>query len=549
MSYTEVFFILSVAITAAGPIKSDTSGSSSNQPELFPQREAQSTGTQYSKDLDSESENSTDSDASCVCDIFPQDDCKLRRSLLKDQTEHIRREYSTLSQTFKRNFLEREKAGSVCFDDLYECAIEVFDFENCEDLVDCKQLLHKLLLQQNYMNFDRLKHLISLYGTEEDKKNAEKYTEEYTQYAKQRVFGCDPGLISSEPGREDRVVFVSDELPGHNKVMFVLDTGHTFRLIDAYDFKVSVCKILPMSPHKMILVRFRPGSITIIALIPRKYAHALTSVPLCRDKVLTLKKWDTLRIGLNEQQSISLDHLRLLDDVNFDKGAIVESESISVLPVDVNGTKCMALEYTACYSDQHSADTGYVDYMERFLSGKHCNLPALEGVYYHPESDDSNRHYPVVVVESLKSLKDVLIENEVDQISVLSDVVSSVASFGSDHVKCKVLPDSVFVKDSSCDIQARFCPLYGYSYVSAQSQALVRHKRVPLGELLWMDELVRFVHFKGNVPCKSELPEKHVLKKMFEQRWLSKEARFRPENLQVLSEELHQLLGKMHIRA
>ena len=496
--------------------------------------------------MDSESENSTDSNASCMYAIFPQDDRKLHCSILKDQTEHIRREYSTLSQTFKRNVLEREKAGSVCFDDLYECAIEVFNFENCEDLVDCKQLLNKIILrQQNYMNFDRLKHLISLYGTEEDKKNAEKYTKEYTQYAKQRVFECDPGLISSEPVREDRVVFVSEELPGHYKVMFVLDKGHTFRLIDAYDFKVSVCKILQMSPHKMILVKFRPGSITIVALIPRKYAHALTNVPLCHDKVLALKEWDTLRIGLNEQQTISLDHLKLLDNVNFDKGTIVTSKTINILPVDVNGTKCMVLEYTACYHDEDSADSGYVDYMERFLSGKHSNLPPLKGVYYHPESDDTNRHYPVIVVERLKLLRDICIEKEVDQVSVLSDVVTSVTSFGRDHVKCKVVPDAVFVENSSNNIQARFCPLYGHSYISDESQALVPNTPIPLGELRWMDELVKFIYFKSNVPDKSELPENHVLKIMFDQRWLSKEERFRPRSYKVVSEELHQLLGKI----
>ena len=530
-------------------MKSDISGTSSNQLESFSSKETPPTGMQYSNDLDSKSENSTDSGAPCVYAIFPQNDRKLHRSILKDQSKQIRREYCNLSETFKKSFLEQEKAGGVCFDDLYACAIklELFDFENIEDLVDCKQLLNKLDLQQNYMHFDGLIDLISFYGTEEDKKNADHYTEHFKHYAKQRLFECDPGLISSESVREDRVVFVSDELPGHDQVMFVLDKGHTFRLIDAYDFKVSVCKILQISPRKMILVKFRPGSITIVALIHRKYVHALTSIPLCHDKVLTLKTWDTLHIGLNEQQSISLDHLSLLDDVNFNKGTIIESASISILPVDVNGTKCMALEYTACYSDEHSADTGYVDYMERFLSGKHCNLPALKGVYYHPESDNSNRHYPVVVVESLKSLKDVRIENEVDQVSVLSDVVSSVASFGSDHVKCKVVPDAVFIGDSSSNIQARFCPLYGYSFVSAQSQALVPYARVPLGELQWMDELVKFIHFKGNVPFKSELPEKHVLKKMFEQRWLSKEERFRPQNLQVLSEELHQLLGKTHV--
>ena len=512
------------------------------QPESFSTKEVQSTGTQYSRELDSESENSTDSGAACVHATFPRDTrYQMHRALMKDQTDDIRKKYSQFSHSFETNFLEREKSGCISFKDLYAHAVDLFDFSNHEELLQhssCKQLLQDLLLQQSYVNFRKLKHLITMCGTEEDKKNSERYTEDFKNYAKQRVF---------EPVRDDRVVFVSDELPGHCKVMFVLDQDHTFRIVDADYFRLLMCKVLEMSMHEMILVRFRPGSITIVALIPRKYVCALTSIPLCRNKVLTLKTWNTLRIGLNEQEIITLNHLKLLDDVKFDEGTIVESESISVLPVDVNGTKCMALEYTACYSDERSADTGYVDYMERFLSGKHCNLPALKGVYYHPESDDSNRHYPVVVVESLESLKDVLIENEVDQVSVLSDVVSSVASFGSDHVKCKVVPDAVFIGDSSHDIQARFCPLYGHSYVSSQSQALVPHTRVPLGELQWMDELVKFIHFKGNVPFKSELPEKHVLKKMFEQRWLSKEERFRPQNLQVLSEELHQLLGKTHV--
>ena len=529
-------------------MKSDISSTSNNQLESFSSKAVQSTGKQYSK-LDSESENFTDCGGTYA--TFPQNDCKLHRSLLKKQTDKIREKYSLFSESFMKNFLERENTSeSVGFNNLYRPAANVCDFKNHEDLLkncNCEQVLDQLLLQQSYVNFGKLKHVISQCGTEKDKKNSEQYTKEYMHYAKQRVFECDPDLISGKAVRDDRVVFVSDELPGHDKVMFVLNQDHTFRLMDADDFRVSICELLEISYHQLILVRFRPGSITIVALIPRKYVHALINVPLCRDKVLTLKTWDTLRIGLNEREIITLNHLKLLDDVQFDEGTIVESESISVLPVDVNATKCMALEYTGCYSDKDSADTGYVDYMERFLSGKHCNLPALKGVYYHPESDDSNQHYPVVVVESLKSLKDVLIKNEVDQVSVLSDVVSSVASFGSDHVKCKVVPDAIFVEDSSSDIQARFCPLYGHSYVSAQSQALVPYTRVPLSELQWMDELVKFIHFRGNVPAKSELPKKHVLKKMFEQRWLCKEARFRPENLRVLSEELHQLLGKTHV--
>ena len=543
IGFHQSLFCILLAATAHA---SDTS--SSQLESVVSSRETQSTGTQYRK-LDSENENSTDSSAPMYV-AFPQDARKMYRALLKRETDKIRMKYSSFSQSFKTNFLEREESGEVNFDDLYSCAVDVFDFSNHEYLLqnrNCKQLLQKLLLQQSYVNFDKLKHLIIMCGTKKDKEEAEKYIEEYKHYAKQRVFECDPDLISSEPVRDERVVFVSDELPGHDKIMFVLDKDHSFRIIDADDFKVTLCEMLGMSYHEMILVRFIPGSITIVALIPKKYVFTLTNIPLYRGKVQALKQLDTLRIRLNKQEIISLNHLNLLDAVKFDEGTFVESERISVSPVDVNGTKCMALEYTTCFCEESSADSGYADYMERFLSGKHSNLPALKGVYYHPETDDTNRHYPVIVVERLKSLKDVCIDKEVDQVSVLFDVVSSVASFGSDHVKCKVVPDAVFVRDGSSDVQARFCPLYGHSYVSNQSQAMVPHTPIPLSQLQWMDELVKFIYFRGNVPDKSELPENHVLKKMFDQRWLSKDERFRPQKFKMLLEELHQLLGKVLI--
>ena len=542
--------MLSLAVTTARLLESPAPGTSSDQLQIVSAKESQSMGTQYSM-LDSENENSTDI-SGVVYTAFPQDAWKMHRALLKRQTDKIRMKYSSLKNSFLKHFLEREKSGDVNFNKLYSCAIDVFDLEDHEYMKfkedrNCEQLMMKLFEQQNYVNFDKLTHLITQCGTQKDEASAQKYTEDYKHYAKQRVFDYDPDLISTESISNDRVVFASDEkFPGHYKAMFVLGKApSSFQFADADEYKLCVCEMIGMSYHEFIVVRFIRSSIAIVALIPRKYFHSLTNIPLYLDKVLTLKKWNTLRIGLNKQEIISLSNLNLLDDVKFDEGSIVEGENVSVLPVDVSGTKCMALEYTACYHNEDSADRGYVEYMERFLSGKHSNLPALKGVYYHPESKDTDRHYPVIVVERLKSLRDICIEKEVDQVSVLSDVVSSVTSFGSDHVKCKVVPDAIFVRDSSSDIQARFCPLYGHSYVSNQSQALVPHTPIPLGELLWMDELVKFIHFKGNVPDKSELPENHVLKKMLEQRWLCKEGRFRPQNLEKLSEELHQLVGKI----
>ena len=190
--------ILSLAVTAAHPLESPTPGTSSDQLQIFSAKESQSTGTQYSK-LDSEAENSTDSDG----------------PLLKRQTDKIRMEYSLLKNSFMKHFLERERSGDVSFDELYSCAIDVFDLEDHEYMFfkenrNCEQLLMKLFEQQNYVNFYKLKHLITQYGTQKDKASVQKYTEDYMHYAKQRVFDYDPYLFSPEYICNDRVMFASD---------------------------------------------------------------------------------------------------------------------------------------------------------------------------------------------------------------------------------------------------------------------------------------------------------------------------------------------------
>ena len=54
----------------------------------------------------------------------------------------------------------------------------------------------------------------------EDIEAAHKYTEAFAEYAKRRVFECDPDLICGE-------------LSGHGMVMFVLDKDQSFKLIEA----------------------------------------------------------------------------------------------------------------------------------------------------------------------------------------------------------------------------------------------------------------------------------------------------------------------------
>ena len=91
------------------------------------------------------------------------------------------------------------------------------------------------------------------------------------------MFKCSLDLV-----KDDRVMFVSDELPGHDKVVFVLDKDQSFTLINAEDFRVLICEMLGISCHQLILVRIRPGSNHYSCLDPQKVSACLdqcTSVP------------------------------------------------------------------------------------------------------------------------------------------------------------------------------------------------------------------------------------------------------------------------------
>ena len=441
-----------------------------------------------------------------------------------------------------KNFLKREKNGDADFNELFVAATNLFDFEDSEDLMakanPSKNLLLQVLKRQSYMNFELLKALIAECGTEEDEEAAQKYSDAFAVYAKRRVFECDPDAVSSE-------------LPGHDMVMFVLDKNQSFKLVDANDFRYHLSELLGMKYQKIIVHKFEPGSIVMYVLIPSKYIRALTTVTLYCDRVLTLQSWNTRCIKFKTQEPVHLDGLKVLNSVNFNE-VILNRNKVKMTQVGLEGAEYIALEYTESFCDESSADTGYIEYMNSLLSKKHRNLPAVKGVHYRFNPEEENRQYPTIVIENLKPLKDAVVEEEmsqVNQVSLLLDVANSVASFKHDTPKHKVLvcTDAILVQESLSESEARFCPLYGLSFVSNISQSRDPESNaasIPLVELQWMSDVVKFIHFKGSVSEQVDLPENHVLKKMFDQKWLSVNDRFRPLNYKILCDEIENLLGK-----
>ncbi len=460
---------------------------------------------------------------------------------MQRDTEKIKIHYSHFSQSFKRSFLRREERNEVFFNDLSVVVQNLFDFEDkyIESFeTDTRKLLLKILELQSYLNFDLLKAVIDDCGIPEDIEEAKKYTEAFTQYAKRRIFECDDEVLSKE-------------LPQHETVMFVLDINRPIRLIDVDIFKEYLSELVGIQRYKIILHKFEGGSIIISIQVPSKYVKSFSILPLLRSRMLSLQEWCVRSLKFRNEV-VHLDHWNVLNSVDFGSKGILCTANAEIVRATLNDAEYLALKYNENISDETTADTGYITYLDRFCSGKYKNLPAVKGVYYHSET----YHYPFTVVENLKSLKEMLSitqeVSQVTQISILSDITCSVASFESDQGhQVSVFPDSVFVQDSvdpDSELTACFCPLYGHSFhikkaKSQDQQTSFLRTSLPLEQLQWMSDVIKYIHFQGNVTADTELPEDHILKRLFDQKWISKEARFRPKDFKVLSEELQHLLG------
>ena len=457
---------------------------------------------------------------------------------LRFETREIKNHYVKFYTSFKKSYLNREKCNEVGFHDLSVVTQDLFDFDD-EYIKSFESNTNKLLLEiiesQSYVNFDSLITIINAYGTKEDIEIAETYREAFKQYARRRIFECDAEVLGKE-------------LPGHETVMFILDKGPSFKLMDVDDFKVNLCRLLGIKRHKIILHKIETGSVIISILIPSKHVKSFNTLPLFHSKMLSLKEWCTRLYKLRDEV-VHLSHWNVLNSIDLDSASVVHTSSTDIVPAIFEGERYLALKYTGSFSNESTADIAYIKYMDRFLSGKYKNLPAVKGVYYHQSSEEETHHYPTIVVESMTSLEEISSKevSPVNQISLLYDISCSILSFESDqNYQVSVFPESVFVRHQESEITACFCPLYGHSYLinSPDHQKPSPSASLPLKQLQWMRDVVKLIHFQGNIAANAELPKDHILKRIFDQKWISSEDRFRPPNFKTLSEELQRLLGR-----
>ena len=449
---------------------------------------------------------------------------------LKVQTRDIKSHYSSFSFSLMTSVIERIERGEVKFSELSLVVKDFFhDLTDADPLLSgccTKDLFGEIRGRQSYVNFNVLQAVARECGTEEDKKGMEIYEEAFFDYAKKRTFQCDPELLGQE-------------ITGYKIVMFVLDKDHEYKLMDAYEFKAIISKWLNCEVH---LLKGGLGSIVIFIQVPPKCIHALEVAPLYHHRVLRLKSWGIQFYGLDGfPEIINLNNLRVVEasEVQFnDDDSIMTIGKTKIISALWEKMECMAFEYMASLPDESEADTGYVSYLQSLVSGKLKNLPAIKGVLYRY----SNK-YPVIIFEKMKRLQDILSEkvSHVNQVSVLADLVECISSFQNYEVK--IFMDSIFVRDDILEIEAKFCPLYGYSFTAVNLDS--HDGPIPCNELKWMDELVKSLEFQGSVSYGTELPHDHILKKLFTQKWLAKDDRFRPGDYKELLSELQHVLGML----
>lgn len=282
-------------------------------------------------------------------------------------------------------------------------------------------------------------------------------------------------------------------------------------------------------------------ALSIISLrFPRETIHRFEFAPLDYSQITALKQSAIQTLKFNDHQ-ISLENWNILEDVKICGSIDSNGQSIVKKAFYLNQV-CMAFQYSSS-----EKEVGFVKYLENLLNSNYNpHMPAIKGLCYPKQVYGQELQYPLLIFEKYELMQTQITQHvkEVDQLSFLLDIASCLQNWKktSQSVKLSVHLNTIFVCRDGDTWRAKVCPLYGHNCESDHSQVeLPFNLAMPLSldELSWMRDVVQFLNFKGK-----KLSEDHLLKNMFDQKWLSKEDRFRPSSYKKLCEDLQNLLGK-----
>lgn len=435
-------------------------------------------------------------------------------------------ECNDLFSMFQERILSLEDSFGVLFPAL-ESMLAVEDSisvnRNTEDLLQC--IFEEQSHPHNY--FCLLTQIIRKIGSKEEKEMSDNMERSYDRYF---LGSCFP---RPQPADYSGDCFLAEFKIATDKKESIL------RYVQ--DFKQQIERCFSIPPGKMLLSYTGQGSLVIAFQIPLAYIYSLVFTPLHANMVTSLKDENICFLKF-EEHVMWLERWNVFQDkdVKFGK-TIFRGKCNRIRKGKLKGVPCMTLEYSNKANDL-SSEVGFVKYLENCLNYCHKNLATVKGVYYPKRK---SMLYPVLIAEKCKSLKKMVAKiqvKEVDQVSFLLDIASYISNFesGDESVSIKIDPSTVFTSEQSGHLVPKMYPLYSHSFIVRES--LNKPLSLSVEDLMWMESITKYLHF-GQVSSK-QLPEHHLMKKMFEQKWLSDDDRFRPANFKVLCDDLQQLLGK-----
>ena len=189
------------------------------------------------------------------------------RARLKDDTQTIMLQFHTLLSKF---YISLKRDSEVALGDLkiHLMALEAFDddeehrsvFHEQKDKLESAATLDEVFKVIkpfcSFFNYNLVKYMINLLGSDDDKTELETYETKFEEYAKRRV--CESPRLAS-PTAEQMNVYVKLESR----------FSDNYSLVDLQKFRIEISKILKVSPYVMRLCCIEKGCIKLTFQIPR----------------------------------------------------------------------------------------------------------------------------------------------------------------------------------------------------------------------------------------------------------------------------------------
>ena len=141
----------------------------------------------------------------------------------------------------------------------------------------------------SFFNYHIIEHIIEELGTEEDKAGLQSYKEEFNQYAKRRIFECQPEFGT-----------VSDA--DHADIFVKLDSQYdNYTVVEIMGFRQKLCEILRVSSQGILrLCRVDKGCLQLMFQVPSFVHHEI--FPLSREQEKALAGIGVIRLTCGEYQ-------------------------------------------------------------------------------------------------------------------------------------------------------------------------------------------------------------------------------------------------------